>query len=246
MSAETVKATVVYLLAACFSVCAAGNSGNSYVLPNNYFYAPNQGNAIQDPYLRTLDNFLSMISFESQDQCIEIMCAPLPSKDSYRTPVVFRKVENSNDVPRYFPGQSQQNLYPFGQFDELQRALGENSKFVRDERGNILGVAASNPYYQAKDQGQSGYYSNNDSQPRPVQPVFPANSDVCCTTEEAYFINSTLTDIFGVRRVIAQDWQRGSLQFIRHGFCGTRGVCPGECIQIFVNTPLIISPPDPG
>ncbi|XP_046369688.2 uncharacterized protein LOC124144366 [Haliotis rufescens] len=72
------------------------------------------------------------------------------------------------------------------------------------------------------------------------------NSDVCCSTNEVFFINDTLVDVENITRKIAQLNRIGAYQFIRHGFCAFKGACQGECLQHYINLPLAVDEPGAG
>ncbi|XP_059171343.1 uncharacterized protein LOC131952614 [Physella acuta] len=101
---------------------------------------------------------------------------------------------------------------------------GNNQKPVTENYGDIGGG------------GQGSSYSS--------RPGLVPN--ICCQTEEVFFVNSTLTDYFGVSRTIAQRDTAGSYQFIRHGLCRKTGQCPGDCQQVYVSQVLAIHPPEAG
>ncbi|XP_005091204.2 uncharacterized protein LOC101853435 [Aplysia californica] len=187
------------------------------------------------------------IHFFSRQKCVEEMCA---RKESRRVPVLTRHgkgrsprgafgrsyyphqgpLHTQNFIPKRHHGQSSKKAKDFIcpldkpeqgiefnlSVDELLIGLGPDARTIYDNDGNVLGVSVEDAEGSARETDFGIKSSNVDL------------SDQCCATRQAFFVNSTLVDIYGRERQVAQFQNIGLYQFIRHGFCGNS---PGICGQ---------------
>ncbi|KAI8777667.1 uncharacterized protein LOC106052322 [Biomphalaria glabrata] len=214
--------------------------------------------------LSTVHQLLEDIEFDSQQECLRVMCAPKPKRQRPAFPITsfYIKPPWLNSDRSAYVALAKEAL------NELKGVLPGQSNIVTDDRNNAIGVFPQESQDSYNDDYNQPFSSNiyntylghfgggfggvkdydSSSQNYNVRPAPPNNVDssVCCKTVEHYFINFTMTDISGIARTLAQFEHTGSFQIVRHGVCGAKGVCPGTCSQVYVTTQLAIFPNDPG
>ncbi|GFO14656.1 hypothetical protein PoB_004116100 [Plakobranchus ocellatus] len=199
-----------------------------------------------------------VVKFSQKEDCVAAMCVPrcsksAPSKGWPSTrPSPSRQLRGRRSsvglqlspLQKKLPGPNlhsspiglQISGSEFKQLEEMKAILGPGAEVLFDSDGQVIGVTAHSdmtPDTSSRPKPQSGDSGN-----------WPQDdASTCCSTQAAFFVNSTLVDYFGVTQTIAQHNQVGAYQFIHHGFCGKKGGCTGECDQIYVTVSLAIHPP---
>ncbi|XP_041367365.1 uncharacterized protein LOC121381980 [Gigantopelta aegis] len=137
---------------------------------------------------------------------------------------VINEFDSQKDIKRSYGDM-------FMTVGELKKALGiDGSRNVSWKNG-------------VSKEGPAGEESFSKSSAAFKAESFQVNSDICCSTNEIFFINQTLVDIDNTSRKIAQLPKIGAYQFIRHGLCAFKGACQGTCVQHYINLPLAVDEP---
>ncbi|KAH9488586.1 hypothetical protein Btru_061692 [Bulinus truncatus] len=230
-------------------------------------------NPYQQMFLSQFQRYLSLIEFDTREACVRVMCAPRKSRLLDQRMTFSGR---GNLLPFQNSIRSPQSQSESAAFNDLRNVLKSDSHIITDGHNNAIGMVADPdgggnnsryenppsvyPYVPPRPVERTGgsmggeyplsipsVYPPPATTGKPVKPSVPsAETNICCSTIESYFINSTLVDLTGTTRTIAQVKHIGTYQIIRHGFCGKRGVCPGICDQVYVVLPLAIYPNDPG
>lgn len=165
--------------------------------------------------------------FSTKEECQAAMCvarcgqSPPPKNSELKCLFVNAtgKINsNSSDARQNATGGTRPPSEIFAELRDAMNSLGPDAGVIRDKNGFIIGAEV--------------VFSNRALD----------DFSYCCTTREAYFFNRTLVDYFGKNQTLAHINELGSYQLIRHGFCGNKGACSGQCDQIYSAIPLIIVP----
>ncbi|RUS73295.1 hypothetical protein EGW08_018944 [Elysia chlorotica] len=198
-----------------------------------------------------------LFSFPSREECQDALCVPrcgrtadtsTPNGSPRQESSLVNSTDghNSRRPVATIPDELSTNIGQAGVFlnlTDILQAFGRRTKTLRDDDGQVVGVEAA-PEISAN-QGVLAANTNRriPSSGREGSTLEEDDAAVCCSTIERFYFNSTLVDYYGRTQTIAQIEQVGVYQLIRHGLCGTKGSCPGECNEIYVTIPLVVHPP---